>query len=255
MSELLLGKAPEQWHAFRQSYQYPSVCLVRATSGEIAHPSLQLSRDLSSADSPTGHKIEGLHRSLLLSESTEDLLHGLASTVFWGFFASANPKRKPNPKRAETRARWALQLGGGRSRPIDQASLVAKLVSARNSIRESRLADGLTAYRQIPNVGWSFASKLVMFSDPKCAAVYDSVIAEKLIILANQNPVIAECTLTSPKLLERQSKTLVPPAYEHWCNYCQKTAEILNREGLPTSWDREWWAVDVERAIFAMPED
>lgn len=140
------------------------------------------------------HALEQFHSDLLWSDASTDRLHGLLSTVYWGFFASANPKRPHNPGRAMARAMHIVHGRRGQDTPSIE-SIDSALDKARVAVRDGRLDYALEALMSIKNMGLSFASKVLMFFSPSTAAVYDSVIAEKLQSLADLNGKHSACAL------------------------------------------------------------
>jgi hypothetical protein len=139
----------------------------------------------------------------------------------------------------------------GQDRPSLEAIHFA-LEAGREAAVAGRWYDALKAIMSINHLGMSFASKVLMFLAPSSAAVYDSVIAEKLQALAEKNgnwhPMVVN-------VLGNYSSQK-GEAYQAWCDFCSEKAARLNEVG--SKWtamngsEHLWRAVDVERALFAL---
>lgn len=221
-----------KWRSARENYKYPAVCLRNG-----CEPYLALENQ------PTCKSIEQYHREYLLSGNYGDQVQALASITFWGFYASADPARKPTRKRALTRAIWAKS---GMVRGVGNATnLKPILCRGRNLVLEKKFGAAWEEYRKIPNIGPSFASKLVAFADPENAAILDKVVRKK----------IEELRLSDD--LQAIVFRMTAENYQKWCEWCQKISRQLNAHGeVWTSFDsrlNQWRAIDVERAIFSLP--
>jgi hypothetical protein len=102
----------------------------------------------------------------------------------------------------------------------------------------------------IDYIGMSFASKVLMFADPKKAVVYDRVVYEKLKKVSSCHPEFKD-KVVNPLGPFTKAKG---EAYLAWCTYCQDKADSLNGRGSQWTDTREtrraWRAVDVERTFF-----
>lgn len=244
--------APD-WERARNCYVYPPARLIRtldegATS--FQHGNLTLTKDLSLIATSDRHTLDEFHSKLLWSDGFEDNLHGLLSVVFWGNYAGSDPTKGPNGF-ALARTKWMVEGKAGKPKP-SMNTLEAALRDGRTHLKEGRLDHALKALMGIPNLGMSFASKVLMFLDPSRAVIYDSKIAEKIARLAQLDRTWGS-RVVSVGLGYTKSKG---SAYTSWCEFCIDTAAELNAKG--STWletngtKRPWRAVDVERSIFAL---
>ena len=197
--------------------------------------------------------LDRFHQQLLLSSNDKDLLHGFWSVVFWGYFSGTDGIFRPG--RAISRVKWLID---GKSvhtpqhqPPTPNSILINYLRDARCLALEGRFGLALEALMKIRFVGMSFGSKIVMFMHPERAAVYDQVIARK--ILADTS--FDRMLVVDPSLAGHVTSKCA--AYDAWCHYCDNKASSLNSSNSQwvdwTGIQHPWRAVDVERAIFAAP--
>jgi hypothetical protein len=251
---LLYADCPDQaaWTEFRES-------LDRPRDDTAIHggqrPGRKDGRTYSSV------RLDSFHSGLLKTGKPADDLHALMSVTFWGYVSGTD-----NRIRIGRGIGKANVLAAGR-RPSVQNPGVARRIDTPEAIRtimggtrelvgKGHYGDALLSARRMKYWGYSFASKLVMFMDPDCAVVYDSVIWQRL----HDHPdpqlrAMAEVSITchDPAGMHREA---VGRQYQAWCNWCRSEAHKLNKAGKKwTDWDgtgRTWRAVDVERAFFSL---
>ncbi len=126
-----------------------------------------------------------------------------------------------------------------------------RLQLARELVVHKDYGKALYQLMSIKYLGMSFASKVCMFMDPVQAAIYDSIIAERLSKHDSLKSFYVKTLGTTKKEKISQCNT-----YEKWCEFCLKTAGILNNHKAQwTDWDNQlklFRAVDVERSFFAL---
>lgn len=200
----------------------------------------------------SSRRLDEHHRKLLSSDAEEDVLHGVLSVVFWGFASGSDGRFRKN--RALARAGQFLTGRRYRGRllaPTPVRDLVSTVRAAQEAIVANELGRALTTMMETRFLGMSFASKILMFMAPETAAVYDAVVYSKL--KSGRFLPVGVAVNPAPSGAERRKAT----AYQAWCAYCTHVAAQLNSAGVRWSdWDGRrypWRAVDVERAIFAMP--
>ena len=255
---------PEQYTAARNAYRYVPARLQLA--GQNQNPDLIWrgvrmwgdclpTAQWQQPETRAGYSsmaLDKYHMDLLNSEHDDDMLRGLASSVFWGY-ASGQAGRH-TPGRALARANMLAQGRNGPRAVAAQnpADVLMHLRQARQELKNGNPGAALGEAMKIQFLGMSFASKLLMFLDPARAAVYDSVIAE--LLKTNESPELRKMAIgeANPErtLLGRRMD-----AYRRWCDFCVTEAAELNAQGSCwTDWNEDkssWRAVDIERAFFA----
>lgn len=197
-------------------------------------------------------ELDDYHQRLLVSAKDSEVLQGLLSVVFWGFSSSAGGKL--NKMRALARARQLIvgrrAKDGGQLLGTPLCDTIAAIENAREALARGAPGEALRFLMTVRFLGMSFASKVLMFVAPTRATVYDSVVYRKL---AN-DPDFPRNLIVNPTTGSVVRKAA---AYEAWCSFCANKAGHLEKLGCQwTDWDgtsHSWRAVDVERAIFAMP--
>ena len=130
-------------------------------------------------------------------------------------------------------------------------SVLNHLKSARSFIKSGDIGRALFELMKIRYIGMSFASKIVMFMNPSIAAVYDSVISERLKKYPELKYLYVKVIGTTEKEKTRQCEI-----YSKWCEFCANTAQKQNACGdIWIDWDSKknnYRAVDIERAFFAL---
>jgi len=236
----------------RNAYAYPRAYLEKLYGG------VYLSIGVERPEPATPENIaqmsqdawEAKHRNLLRSSVFDDVVLGLASIVFWGFY-SGSRGRVYSP-RALTRARWLRDGRPPGKRPLNRDVVLGGVQEAVRCLDAGDLTGALVAIKDIPEFGQlSFASKLLVAMAPERAAVYDKVVADTL---GAAGP-LAAAYWVSPN----QGGISRPKAetYAKWCELCKRRATQMNQYGVEISgWSsvgvgkREWRPVDVERAFF-----
>ncbi len=184
---------------------------------------------------------------LLNGNSDEDLLHGLASTVFWGYASGADGRFHVARAVAKTKA----LAKGYRNVPAQHRSDILRcLRTARDRMKAGNTEEALLKAMGIKFLGMSFASKVLMFMDPSKTAVYDSIIGKRL--SNGSNKTLRDMAVSTSLSTNRKKQA---KAYARWCAYCVEEAAKMNQVGKRwKDWDNSeqaWRAVDVERAFFA----
>lgn len=248
---------PDELIIARGAYGYVPARLVVSTDVEpdLIWRDLRLVRCLPSyadwATNPKGRlqyasvNLDAFHNKLLNGNSDKDLLHGLASTVFWGYASGADGRFRVERAIAKTKALAAGRRNAAAQHPSD---ILRCLYAARDRMKVGDTEEALLKAMGIKFLGMSFASKVLMFMDPSKAAVYDSIIGNRL---SNSKTLGAMGVSTSPSTNRKRQAE----AYARWCAYCVQEAAAMNRVGHRwKDWDNSehaWRAVDVERAFFA----
>jgi len=141
------------WGPLRLAADVPSKEIWQAVEGRSAYSSVAL---------------DNYHKDLLNGEADSDLLHGLASAVFWGYASGAD--HRLHIGRSLARVHW-LKNGKGKNidpQPIDE--ILEHIRGARQLLRRSDLGSAFAEMMKIKFLGMSFASKILMFMDPAKAA-------------------------------------------------------------------------------------
>jgi len=238
----------------RIAYSYAPFKLVRAEatnaeveifgeSVKIAGPALYSKTGFSGYSS---WDLDQYHFSLLRSAIDEDVLLGVASVMFWGF---AQGKGRFTTARALSRAKHVAGLG---KRSADAPAQIVRVVRTFSALLDAGdRVQALSEAMSLKYFGLAFASKLLAFALPDTECVYDEVISLRL---QDSNDARLRAlyvpTVGMHRLAEKAS------AYEGWAKLCSAKAAELNHENRRwKDWDgteREWRAVDVERAFFSL---
>lgn len=243
----------------RQNYAYVPACLVKTSiendvgltwSGAHFVPDIPADWARSRRHHPS-KKLDDFHSGLLNSSHDIDIMHGLLSTVFWGYVSGTNGRITVN--RALSKSRMLLD-GRGSIVAQDPDEVISHLRSARELVLKRRLARALNEVRRIRFLGMSFASKVLMFMAPDIASVYDDVISQRLKVQEDHDLRrlhVSTAHTASQSIADEQAS-----AYEGWCNWCSERSSVLNTSNITwCDWDgaiHRWRAVDVERAFFAL---
>lgn len=253
------------WQVLRSRYSYPPARLRRVSvpnENSLSWPSAGLHFEQECPDNAAWRTdanrstwsslaLDQYHQELLASDTDDTAaLLALVSVVYWGNVSGVNGVIRP--ERAMGRVRWITH---GKK----PSGLPANVSVVRNLLREVRsfaaaghLHDSLLAAMEIPYLGMSFASKLVMFSNPQLAAVYDKVIAG---ILKDHTEQALRSLHVDPLRQGQKARKFQAEVYARWCDYCSSKAMFLNSARSSwTDWNgatAAWRAVDIERALFA----
>ncbi|CAN5849376.1 hypothetical protein BH24DEI2_BH24DEI2_17710 [soil metagenome] len=241
--------------ASRNSYRYPPAhIVVGENSGDypLTDKLFLRFRPAKEGGLHSSKALDSHHFRLLNSESDHEIFAGIASVIYWGFFSSAAGKH--NDGRARSQARFFL-TGRKNARHRLELHQVADTVRlVRQLLEQKRFGHARRAVSDIQELGQvSFASKVITFLDPHHAAVFDSIISNKVMEISG----LAHLKMDVNH--NRISKSN-QEKYRSWCEVCSSVASSLNQgihNGEPwqwTDWDgskHDWRAVDVERALFA----
>jgi len=186
---------PSEFKAARERYAYVPARLVRVGESEHADLScfgLRLRKDVPEGwqarlkearlkgqpVSISSLQLDDFHRGLLRSDDEDDLLHGLLSVVFWGFASGADGRLRLN--RALARAA-AIAHGRRNAPPQPRETVVRQLRRTGELLAEpAAIEAAFSTALEIKFLQMAFASKLLMFTQPKTMAVYDRVISLQL---------------------------------------------------------------------------
>lgn len=253
---------PNELVTARGSYGYVPACLIESPDKEpdLIWGDLRLVRQLPSYADWNNPELRlryasvdlDAHHAKLLNEDTEkDLLHGLASAMFWGYASGTDGRFHIERAIAKTKQ---LIEGHGRAAAQRPCEIVQSLRAARARLQAGDINGALLIAMGIKFLGMSFASKVLMFVDPSTAVVYDSVIGERL---AHSSDARLRAMAVSTNRAANRNRQV--QAYSQWCTYCFETAAAMNQNNQHKwkDWngaEREWRAVDVERGFFALNE-
>lgn len=253
---------PKQFQAARASYTYVPARLVQSTLGNavVEVVDLRLCADvplnwplLSSREraSFSSSSLDLFHSDLLNGNNDEALLHGLLSVYFWGFASGADGRLRIG--RAAGRTAWIVRGKAGME-PQDLRDIVRHVRNARTFLNEGRIAEALLSMMEVKHFGMSFGSKVLAFTRPTAAAVYDAVISERL--RSNADPQLRTMYVDPKPTGSLRGRHKQADVYERWCWWCSSKAQELSTADFSwTDWDgssKAWRTVDVERAFFAL---
>ncbi len=234
----------------RNAYEYPPAKILSAPSAPklllaghpyTVHDPFEHGWPKSKGDS-TSWDLDDYHNRLLNSGEIDERFLGVLSVVYWGYRARSSGGANGY---AEDRARWMLEGKGSgtrRKQPSEPRSVSSQVAQARKCLEDSSdgLQNAIQEIMEIAFIGFSFASKILTFMEPRRCAVLDSVLLNAL-------------QWSDDSTLKSISDT--PDGYATWCRFCQEKADELNALGSKwRDWDAHdyaWRAVDVERAVFA----
>ncbi len=230
-------KADLEWGSLRLKLDVPEAWPTKPKSGKRGYTSIAL---------------DSFHQQLLSSDHQLDILHGLLSVVFCGFSSGADGISRIS--RALARTRWVVDGKPAMSiAPTPKSEVLRSLIECRRFLYQGQIRDALCASMKIKFLSMSFGSKVVTFLDPTQAAIYDSVIGNRLARTESLKHLYVNTNATNSE----RAKLVQADAYANWCLWCSKTADKLNNSGAAKwiDWDgteQSWRAVDVERAFFAL---
>lgn len=177
-------------------------------------------------------------------ESNEpiEIIEAYLSIIFWGHLSTSKNDGKTNPKRALTKLPKIFKNNGD----IDIAviNFVQTLIkSVLNEVSNKNYDSAVAIATLLPNIGFSFATKIIAFMNPEDCGVLDSKIAEKLGLIDTQlevqkskNGIILKSTLTN---------------FIFYKKYCAKLNEIAEKS-IDSEGKYKIRSVDVERFIFTL---
>lgn len=252
--ESILNHPIYKWIENRRLYSYIPGRLVisRSQASDFTWDELSLNcfipdtKNISNWGKSTD--LDSYHHKLLHSPNDIDILTGFLSIIFWGYVSGADGVVRK--ARALSKVR-AFRDGNGQQSPTSKEELLHRLRSARSLAASNRFGDALGELMNVKYLGMSFSSKIIMFINPDKAAVYDSIIADRIKRDPNLEFLYTKTTGSTPK-----DKTIQMSTYEMWCNFCSQSADLLClRESAWNDWDGESYpfrAVDIERSFFAL---
>ena len=257
-----MNMTPDDLKIARKSYGYIPARLIRVSddhAAKVTWKSLKLDIDVphnwATGDPKirtrySSQELDTYHDQLLNSERDDDLPLGLLSVVFWGYASGVDGR--VNPMFALSRSRRIL-CGRKNVSPQKVEEVIAHLRRARELLKTSRIADALQEAQEIRFLGMSFASKVLTFMNPNIAAVYDSIVSNRL---GGSSSDLKSLFVSTRPTNSRKGRMHQGIIYERWCRWCLKMAESLNASSMKwTDWngvEYDWRAVDVERAFFAL---
>lgn len=253
------------WELHRSRYGYPPARLRRlsvATEESLLWPEagLYFQEDCPGNEAWRLHtyraasssiELDQYHHELLAKPSDDtDALLALISVVYWGNASGVNGVIRPG--RALARVRWITHGKKPAQLSADVPATLKLIKEVRSFAAAGHLHDSLLAAMEIPYLGMSFASKLVMFANPQIGAVYDKVIAGILNEHADRD---LRSLYVDPLRQGLSGRKRQAETYARWCDYCSSKATHLNStRSAWTDWNgvnAAWRAVDVERAVFS----
>ena len=162
--------------AHLQDYNYPRSSLrQRKKKTGLGDERLDIFMEVVEHD--TQDALDTHHHELLTSDDDKDLIAGYLSVLYWGFLAY-------NPNLALTRVQHSLHSITENGSPNDIIEAV------RDGVRHAERLDFYTAVERfctLPQISFSFATKLCAFSNPDNAGVLDSVINDHYAIGLKMN--------------------------------------------------------------------
>lgn len=183
------------------------------------------------------------HKDLLSSDDPKQAILGVMSICYWGFFAGANPDRRPTEERALTRAMWVRD-------GVDENTICEQLSDISLALEDEDVETAMMSVRHISQFGsTSFASKLLSVMAPELCGVHDAVVREALIRAGGKwaKRAVAQRAITPP----------IAKDYAKWCALLINRADEMNALGPDAGWQElgngapnRWTAVDVERGFF-----
>lgn len=217
--------SPKQFVEARNRYAYSLVGL-----SERGHEVFQSSQGL-----------ESFHYKLLSSDKAPEVLQGYLSTIYWGWYSGRD--QNPNPNFAMSKVTSArAKLGSNET----QQACVSILRSAHSLLRKRHFGPAVLLLTNLPQIRFSFATKLCSFFEPQSCGVADRLIAEYRpnfgFLIDNKGYVTSA--------IENAFR------YQAYCAALSAEASAMNALGERYRWtDRdnvshEWRAVDIERAYF-----
>lgn len=183
------------------------------------------------------------HKDLLSSGDPNKAILGVMSVCYWGFYAGADPERRPTEGRALTRAMWVRD-------GIDENTICEQLEDIFTALENGDVKSAMLSVRHISQFGsTSFASKLLSAMAPELCGTHDSVVKEDLVKAGGK---WAELAVAQGPIKDKTAE-----AYAKWCAQLVKRADEMNALGSGAGWQElgsgarnRWRALDVERGLF-----
>lgn len=249
----------QQLIAARQAYSYPAG-RVQLTQGS---PAPEFGGQFPFIFEFAPGEITGLHfdaelNTLLHNPDPLARARGLANVVFWGFLSTGFSY-------ARNRVRWLVTPRTKGRRGLADEHVLEQLDESIRQVREGDLGEALGSLHGISQLSrLPFGSKAVAFLAPEKAGVLDSQIKKRLrkwltepegTFLRELADWAVPARVTTK--LEEASFRSVRDAYQAWCEKLASIASELNDADAfwtdQASGPQRWRALDVERAIFALP--
>ncbi|EUC70200.1 hypothetical protein Y017_11220 [Alcanivorax sp. 97CO-5] len=241
----------------RSKYSYPPAHVLN--NGEsLQFDTLKFVRPGHTETMTSSMKLDEYHRKLLDSKSHEDIRLGIASVQYWG---RAFVKGRSNHNQAATRVGWLFHGNRRSSKTFFNEVSVNAVKSAINHANSGNYDDAYWSIREVPHFGVSFGSKLLAFCNPENIGIYDShisrYVSEKSEFIRSTFKIhdsLEDFTLKYPTRFSKQDA----PRFGNYCEMLSLIAKKMNQEGLKwRDWDnseRNWRAVDAERALFVLAQ-
>lgn len=251
---LIQGHNISEWIKNRNSYSYipGKLVLSEEFQSDFDWDRLHLHSYVpdSKSRSKWGSSVEldHYHQTMLISGNDDDLIVGFLSVIFWGYVSGSDGIVRTSRALGKVRS---FRDGRAHQTPTTKIDLLQCLNKARELVAQKDYGKALYQLMSVKYLGISFASKVCMFMNPSQTAIYDSVIAERLLKHDSLKSFYVKTLGATEKDKVKQCNT-----YEKWCEFCLQTAENLNRHQAHwTDWDNQpklFRAVDVERSFFAL---
>ena len=214
-----------------EKYPYPTVTYDFVKGKEICHGSM--------------YGVEKCIHDLLYSACLSDIKDGLSQILYWGYYN--------DPRWKNTRANNFNKIPNVniKHKLKNFKTLARKIKDAKNN---NQILPGKELLLKIKAIeipqftsGISFASKILMFLDPKNYPILDRKIANKIMNLCFSScfPPMHGLKFESIKISSDSAR-----AYETWACWCREIADDVNN--ILESTRDEIRAVDVERAFFTL---
>lgn len=246
----LTGFSPGRLQGFRAKYSYPKAYIRIAEAGEAGDVQLPTGEMAvfcrPAAEEVTDLWLDQYHQDLLRSRQPSQVVLGLASAVYWGFYTFG----KTSDGYALNRVHWLINGNPqNKGMKLDADHAMCCMENALSGINEGRLSHAMAALSGLNQLSRTpFASKIIAFMAPNKAGVYDKWICNGV----NQDPY----PLAIRNGVGMVSAPVMQRRYQAWCGYLQEIANLLNKNeawrwSCGTDKEQRWRPLDVERALFA----
>jgi hypothetical protein len=238
--------------AARNAYAYPPVGLV-AIVDPIDVRNWRAS--FSEHRFVTTLQLDQHHADCLLSESSERVVAGVYSVMYWGYITSG--------AKSVTRCTWISV--GNKKNPnksisyIGKDALVDTVRRASGLLNKGSYGDALLVIQQLPHIGISFGTKLLAFMYPECVGILDDKITKHL---SDGSFAAVMDALTLRKLTKSRNETGKQAAarFQAFCEALNTIKTALNQCGagwrdISGATMNRFRALDVERALFAIAKN
>lgn len=230
----------------RESYAYPAVGIEASPGFSPLHFGCTA-------------MLDSYHHDLLRSGSTDAVILGYLSVIFWGHYSGQDGRLREeralgkvslaNEGRNFTRSGATKRIRGVRD--FGRANVATTVGKAAESLDEGDFELALSHLMMLPGLQIAFASKVCAFLAPEKCGVIDTVIAMR-------HPEMAFEFSRSSGSERRYVKSTIAnrKRYGSYCHWLQQQASALNADSEHAKWtDRDgvlhpWRALDVERAMY-----